>query len=204
MRELGGALPVEFVGSFPDPLQPLDPSLPEFALLGRSNVGKSTLLNQLIGRRALARVSRAPGKTTLLNVYRLPAGYLLDLPGYGYARRSKQERARFRKLVEATVTRRPGLTGIIWLLDIRHPPSRDDLTVRSLLERSGRPVLPVLTKADKLTRTQRAQAVRARAQELEVPADDLLVTSGATGLGIEDLRESILTAAATAGCCEKT
>lgn len=195
MTAARGALPVEFVGSFPDPQRPLDPPLPEFAFLGRSNVGKSTLLNKLVGRRAVARVSAAPGKTTLLNVYRLPACYLLDLPGYGYARRSKQDRAAFRKLLEGVITRRPTLSGVIWLLDIRHPPSRDDLAIRALLERSGRPVLPVLTKADKLARSRRTEAARQRARELELSEDDLLVTSGETGLGVDDLRESVLGAA---------
>ena len=84
---------VEFVGSFPDPLVRLDPVLPEVAFIGRSNVGKSSLLNALVGRRSLARVSGTPGKTTLLNAYRLPTCYLVDLPGYGFARASKAARA---------------------------------------------------------------------------------------------------------------
>jgi len=190
-----GSLPVEFVGSYPDPLVPLHPSRAEFALLGRSNVGKSTLLNALVGRRSVARVSADPGKTTLMNVFRLPACYLLDLPGYGYARRSRTARADFRRLLEAVVRQRPTLTGIVWLLDVRHPPSREDLAIRDLLGRTGRPVLAVLTKADKLSRERRVTALADRAGELGLPADQLILTSGTTGLGIEDLRRSVLAAA---------
>jgi GTP-binding protein len=187
-------LPIEFVGSFPDPLQPLDPKLPEIAFVGRSNVGKSSLLNALVGRKALARVSAAPGKTELLNVYRLPAGYFLDLPGYGFAQRSKAARAGFRQLLEAVVSRRASLTGVVWLLDARHPPSRDDLAIQELLVAAARPVLAVLTKADKLSAAERAKALRQRGRELGMPAGDLLLTSSTTGLGISDLRDSILEA----------
>ncbi|HEV8598299.1 MAG TPA: ribosome biogenesis GTP-binding protein YihA/YsxC [Gemmatimonadales bacterium] len=194
MRLPGGVLPIEFVGSFPDPLQPLDPKLPEIAFVGRSNVGKSSLLNALVGRKALARVSAAPGKTELLNVYRLPAGYFLDLPGYGFAQRSKAARAGFRQLLEAVVSRRASLTGVVWLLDARHPPSRDDLAIQELLVAAARPVLAVLTKADKLSAAERAKALRQRGRELGMPAGDLLLTSSTTGLGISDLRDSILEA----------
>ena len=140
-------LPVEFVGSFPDPLQPLDPPLPEIAFVGRSNVGKSSLMNALLGRKQLARVSATPGKTQLLNVFRLPPCYFLDLPGYGFAKTSKTAREGFRSLLEGVASRRPSLTGVVWLLDVRHPPSKDDLAIRELLAVSGRPVLAVLTKA---------------------------------------------------------
>ena len=110
--------PIEFVGSFPDPGVKLEPPLPEIAFIGRSNVGKSTLLNALVGRPGLARVSGSPGKTTLLNFYRLPGLYLVDLPGYGFARASKSDRAGYQKLVSGYVRTRDRLAGIVWLLDI--------------------------------------------------------------------------------------
>ena len=198
-REQGGGsrtlpLPAEFVGSYPDPLQSLDPALPEIAFVGRSNVGKSSLLHALVGRRARARVSASPGKTELLNVFRMPTGYLLDLPGYGWAKRSKTERTAFRNLLEDVVTRRPTLTGVVWLLDVRHAPSEDDVAIRNLLAQGERPVLAVLTKADKLGTSERARALRSRARELGMATDELLLTSSNTGLGMEELRESILAA----------
>ena len=187
-------LPTEFIGSYPDPLHPLDPVLPEIALLGRSNVGKSSLLNALTARKGLARVSAAPGKTDLLNVYRLPAGYLLDLPGYGYARRSHDERRRFRALLEGVIRQRPTLSGVVWLLDVRHSPSTADAEIHALLVEAGRSVLPVLTKADKLSAAQRRVALRERTRELGLAEDELLLTSSTSGLGMTELRDSILAA----------
>ena len=183
-------LPVEFLGSFPDPLHPLEPAGPEIALLGRSNVGKSSLLNALLGRR-VAKVSATPGKTQYLNAFRVGPGYLVDLPGYGWSRTSQSERGRFRRLVGEVIAKRRSLAGVIWLLDIRHPPSRDDFAMQELLEESRHPVLVVLTKGDKLTGAGRRKAEQARAAELGVPLEQLLATSSRSGDGIATLAESV-------------
>jgi GTP-binding protein len=185
-------LPVTFVGSFPDPAVPLDPPLPEIAFVGRSNVGKSSLLNALVGRKGLARVSGTPGKTRLMNVFRLPDCYLVDLPGYGWAKASAADREGFRSLLDGYLTGRAHLVGVVWLLDVRHPPSAEDRVVQDLLVRTGRPCLVVLTKTDKFARSRRLEAVRARAADLGLEPADLLVTSARTGEGIRDLGDSIL------------
>jgi GTP-binding protein len=187
-------LPVEFVGSFPDPLVRLAPVLPEVALIGRSNVGKSSLLNALVGRPGLARVSGTPGKTTLLNAFRLPGLYLIDLPGYGFARAGKAARAGYRSLVTRYLRERDTLAGVVWLLDVRHPPSREDLDMQTLLIESGRPVLAVLTKADKLTRSAQAVRVREVATALGLHHDQVQLTSSTSGLGMAELGQSILAA----------
>jgi GTP-binding protein len=183
---------VEFIGSFPDPLVRLDPTLPEIALIGRSNVGKSSLLNALVGRPGLARISGTPGKTTLLNAFRLPAFYLVDLPGYGFARAGKAARAGYRRLVTRYLSERPTLAGVVWLLDIRHDPSKDDREMQRLLVASGRPVLAALTKGDKLGRAAAGARARELAALLELPEDQVQLTSSRTGQGIADLGQSIL------------
>lgn len=149
-----------------------------------------------MGRR-IARTSGTPGKTQHLNVFRLPGLYLLDLPGYGFARVSKSERARFRKLVEGVVGRRDRLAAVVWLLDIRHRPSTDDLELKGLLEASGRPVYVVLTKADKLAYGQRQRAVARRGAELGLGPDELLAVSGTTDLGVATLGRTLLDAVGT-------
>jgi GTP-binding protein len=184
-------IPVDFVGSFPDPLTNLDPVLPEIALIGRSNVGKSSLLNSLTGRRGLARVSGTPGKTQHMNMFRLPTFYMVDLPGYGFAHANKGLRAGYRKLVEGYLTRREQLHGVVWLLDIRHEPSKDDFIFQDLLAESGRPALVVLTKADKLGRQQQRLQAKAIAKALGLSEDQLQLVSSVDGVGIEELGESI-------------
>jgi GTP-binding protein len=183
---------VEFVGSFPDPLVRLEPTLPEIALIGRSNVGKSSLLNALVGRPGLARVSATPGKTTLLNAFRLPGFYLVDLPGYGFARAGKAARAGYRRLVARYLGERPSLAGVVWLLDIRHDPSSDDLEIQRLLVASGRPVLAALTKGDKLGRAAGMVRARELATALELREDQVQLTSSKSREGIAELGRSIL------------
>ena len=158
-------------------------------------MGKSSLLNALVGRRALARVSGTPGKTQLLNVYRLPSCYLIDLPGYGFAKANRAARLEYRALLEALLKTRTSLTGIVWLLDARHAPSIDDQDFQALLADAGTPVLAVLTKADKIVQSKRAVTVAARGRELGMAPSELQLVSAQTGLGIADLGESILAAA---------
>jgi GTP-binding protein len=160
-------------------------------------VGKSSLLNALVGRPGLARVSATPGKTTLLNAFRLPGFYLMDLPGYGFARAGKAARAGYRTLLTRYLRERPTLAGVVWLLDARHDPSRDDLDMQQLLIESGRPVLAVLTKGDKLVPSARRPRVRELAAALGLREDQIQLTSTRPHSGIADLAASIL--AATGG-----
>jgi GTP-binding protein len=168
--------------------------MPEIAFIGRSNVGKSSLLNALVGRPGLARVSGTPGKTTLLNAFRLPGFYLVDLPGYGFARAGKAARAGYRRLVTRYLEERSTLAGVVWLLDVRHEPSEQDRDIQELLVASGRPVLVVLTKGDKLTRSAQAVRTAALAAALGLQEDQVQLTSTRTRLGIEDLARSIVAA----------
>jgi GTP-binding protein len=161
-------------------------------VVGRSNVGKSSLINAVTGRRALARTSRTPGKTRLCNVFAVDARYyLVDLPGYGWARASREERAGFARLLRAYVSGRQDLAGIVWLLDIRREPSPDDVAMGGVLGERGVPVLAALTKADAVARQRRPEHVRAILDQLDLGEDQCLLTSARTKEGIGDLRESI-------------
>ena len=169
------------------------PPLPELALAGRSNVGKSSLLNLLVGRRALARVSAAPGKTRALNVFNWGGRcYLVDVPGYGWAKASRTARAEWRALVRSYVTERQGLAGVLWLLDVRRDPTGEDREFGALLAQRELPILPVLTKVDKLARRERATRAGQIARTLGLEPGSLLLTSARTGEGQEELRESVL------------
>ena len=180
----------KYIGSFPRADTQLDPPLPEVAFLGRSNVGKSSLLNALVGRR-IAKTSGTPGKTRALNVFLIESShYFLDLPGYGYARAGKAQRAAFRGLLKHALLREQ-LRGVVWLLDIRHPPSVDDRVMQDALAEGAMHVLAALTKGDKLSREQRRIRERDLRGELELPEDQVLVTSARTGEGIAELREAI-------------
>jgi len=189
-----GLLLSSYVTSLVRPDAPLPgPTLPQVALIGRSNVGKSTLLNRLVGRRALARTSRTPGKTRALNVFTWGGRcHLVDVPGYGWAQVGRAERAAFRKLVEGYLSARPELVGVLWLLDLRREPSADDGAIGAVLAARGVPALAVLTKADLVPRSRRPERVRAVADALGLDEAACVMTSARTLEGMEELRDSVL------------
>lgn len=146
----------QFIRSFglSDQLPESDAAMPELVVTGRSNVGKSSLINKLCNRKSLARVSGTPGKTTTINFFSMPGGLLVDLPGYGYAVRSQSEKQRWAQLMDHYFTSGRHISLALQLLDCRHDPSDDDHTMMSFLQHAGVPVCAVLTKADKLSKTQ--------------------------------------------------
>ena len=139
----------------------------------------------------MARTSRIPGKTRLCNVFDAGAFYLVDLPGYGYAKASQRERRGLQTLLRDYLETRSQLVGAVWLLDVRRDPSDDDFAVGALLDGRRLPVLVAVTKADKLGRGRRTQRTRAILDAVGIPSDQCVVTSARTGDGIEDLRQSI-------------
>ena len=182
---------VSFLAAYGTAGQLPDATLPEIAFAGRSNVGKSSLLNRLVQRKQLARVSSVPGKTATINFYKVDGlVHLVDLPGYGYAKVSKAEKARWAALMEGYFAQERTLELVVQLLDMRHPPTRQDLDMISFLIEAEIPFLPVLTKADKLSKTERQKRLAALQQELPY-ADQLtlLPVSAETGEGIDTLRE---------------
>jgi GTP-binding protein len=168
---------------------------PEVAFLGRSNVGKSSLINRLVQRRKLARTSTTPGKTRLIHWYqvRRPEGETLfvDLPGYGYAQVSKAERARWRVLVESYLEGRETLRCAVLLQDLRRDLSEDEDLLIAWLRERGVPVILALTKSDKLGQMRRAQRVAETRRAVDLPDDRVIATSAEKGLGLEELWRTI-------------
>ncbi|MCL2856840.1 MAG: ribosome biogenesis GTP-binding protein YihA/YsxC [Oscillospiraceae bacterium] len=185
---------VEFESSFGISSQLPPSDKPEIAFCGRSNVGKSSMINKIFNRKSLARVSSMPGKTVTINFFTLEGVRFADLPGYGYAKVSKSEKARWGKLMEYYFTSERNLWLCFLLLDIRHPPSKDDLTMLSFLRESGNPFTIVLTKADKLSKKELAARLEAFPQEIEGD-EHLTPFSSKTGQGVEQLHEIIIQAA---------
>lgn len=150
--------------------------LPEIALSGRSNVGKSSLINTLLSRKSIARTSSQPGKTQTLNFYNIAAQlYFVDVPGYGYAKVSKQQRAKFGEIIEAYLQNRAELKGVVLLVDARHAPTEDDFNMYNYLKYYEIPTLVVATKVDKIKKSQRNKQTKVITQKLQLEAEDPLV-----------------------------
>jgi GTP-binding protein len=170
---------------------PLD--LPEVAFAGRSNVGKSSLLNRLVRRKAFARVSRTPGRTREINFFRVNDKFILaDLPGYGYARVSKERKADWRPLIEGYLRRTPTLAGVVQLLDIRREPSEDDISMLDFLAEIEVPTVVVLTKVDKVSRQAAAERGDEIMKALSLSREQIIPFSATTGEGRDELAEALV------------
>ncbi len=185
---------VEFLGGMTSPggWRPAS-TLPEVAVSGRSNVGKSSLLNRLVRRKGLARVSQRPGKTREITFYRVNHAFVLvDLPGYGYARVSKQMRALWRPLVEGYLRDNDRLRGVVQLIDARHPPTADDLQMIDFLAALGVPTIVALTKIDQIPPRAVGDRVWAMARDLGVSEEQIVPFSALTGEGRDELAGAIV------------
>lgn len=183
----------EFFASYGRFEQLPKPQKIEIAFAGRSNVGKSSLINRILGRRSLARVSSVPGKTQTINFYTLENIYLVDLPGYGYAKVAKTEKERWRELIGGYFAdAERDLALVFCLVDMRHPPTADDLTMINFLIDSELPFCVVLTKADKLKKTEREKRLEALKSELPMYEQLTVIPfSSVTDEGVERIRSII-------------
>ncbi|MDO4153450.1 MAG: ribosome biogenesis GTP-binding protein YihA/YsxC [Clostridia bacterium] len=162
--------------------------LPEIAFSGRSNVGKSSLLNRLFNRKSLARVSSVPGKTVTINFYSVGDVRFVDLPGYGYAKVPKAEKMRWAEMMEGYFNSERNIRLVVQLVDMRHPPTKDDLQMLSFLRENNIPFVVALTKSDKLNKTEYAQRLKSVQTELDfVQTEYLIPFSAVTGEGREAL-----------------
>lgn len=183
----------EIIISAVRPEQYPDSELPEIALAGRSNVGKSSFINRMVNRKMLARISSKPGKTQTLNFFNINDTLLfVDVPGYGYAKVSKSERAAWGKMIETYLTTREQLKVVVLIVDLRHPPTSDDVMMYGFLKHYGIPALIVATKADKIPKGKIPKHVKVVEETLDIEEGDLLVTfSSETGVGKEEAWKAI-------------
>jgi GTP-binding protein len=184
---------VEFIGGMAEKhgWRP-DSSLPEVAFAGRSNVGKSSLLNSLVRRKSIARVSKTPGRTREINFFCINSDFVLvDFPGYGYARVSKDKKSEWRPMIESYLRRTTQLRGIVLLLDIRREPSDDDRAMLDFLAEMEVPTIVALTKKDKLSKVAAAEQAAMISRVLGVPSEQIIPFSSHTGEGRLELLGAI-------------
>lgn len=181
----------EFVTSM-SAYQAPQPALPQIAVAGKSNVGKSSLINSLCRRKALAKTSATPGKTRLINLFLLNDSFhLVDLPGYGFARVDKQEKVRWGEMMEKYFRETAELKLTLHLVDIRHEPTQDDLQMNAFLRGMGLPFLVVATKADKISRGARMKQLAPICRGLQVQPWQVICASSETGDGRDQILEAL-------------
>lgn len=184
----------EFIRSAAKPADFPRDNLPQMVFSGRSNVGKSSVINRLLNRKNFARVGNAPGKTTHINYFLIDQKiYLVDLPGYGYAKVSKVERARWGKLIETWFADTSLLTLGVMLVDIRHKPTADDCTMAEWFKASGKPFVVVANKLDKIKKSEREPNIMRIRETLELPDSVTIIPfSAEKGEGRQELLDQIL------------
>lgn len=165
-----------------------DTTIPEFALAGRSNVGKSSFINKMLNRRGLARISSKPGKTQTLNFYLInEILHFVDVPGYGYAKVSKSEREAWGRMIETYFTTREQLKAVVLIVDLRHPPTADDCMMYDFLKHYEIPCIIVATKADKIPKGKWQKHLKVTKETLDIhPHDHIILFSSETGLGKDE------------------
>jgi GTP-binding protein len=167
--------------------------MPEVAFAGRSNSGKSSLLNKLVRRRKVSRVSRTPGRTREINFFNVNDTFVLtDLPGYGYARVSLEAKASWRPLIDGYLRRSTALRGVVLLLDVRHQPSKEDLQMLDLLSEVQLPTLIAVTKVDKLSAARARERVLVIQNFLKLDPDQFVAFSSVTGQGRDELAAAVV------------
>lgn len=180
-----------FVASYGTVAQLPEPTTPEVSFVGRSNVGKSSLINRLLNRKNLAKVSATPGKTANVNFFDVDGIMVVDLPGYGFAKVSRAERERWANLISGYFDQERSFNLVVSLVDIRHDAQDLDLQMINFLRDEELPFVVALTKADKLSRNKAAQQKARLAKELGMDPKQMILTSAETGLGIDELRRRI-------------
>jgi GTP-binding protein len=181
-----------FVCSAVSPEHYPPPDLPEVAFAGRSNVGKSSLINKLLNRKKLVRTSKTPGRTQLLNFFEINGVWrFVDFPGYGYAKVPAEVKKRWRPMVETYLLTRPNMAGLVLLLDLRRTPSEEDLNLWHWLQENGVRVISVVTKVDKLSTSKRNKQIAKIAERLGCLTAELLQFSAISGEGREPLWQAI-------------
>ena len=182
----------KFVCSAVTPGQYPPDDLPEVAFAGRSNVGKSSLINTILNRKKLVRTSKTPGRTQLLNFFEINELWrFVDLPGYGYAKVPKEVQRRWRPMVENYLTTRVNLLGMVWLLDIRREVSKEDLTLWDWLRTKQLTVIVFITKADKLSKNKRNKQAASIAKSLGMKARELIQFSATSGEGKDEIWKAL-------------
>ncbi len=184
---------VRFEAAFGTLKQIPESDLPEIVFAGRSNVGKSSMLNRLFNRKNLARVSSVPGKTITINFFRVEDVRIVDLPGYGYAKVAKGEKRRWAEMMEGYFQSPRNIKTVVQLVDMRHKPSEDDYVMMRFLRESGIPFVVAATKSDKLNKTQYNERKIALREELSEFGEDLIIIpfSSEKGEGTEELKKYI-------------